>query len=92
MEKIKSYFKKHKRQILIMTCMTLMMCLSFALSVSATGVEGGDLTNVGTVADFLWDQIGEVVTTIIGTPLLLIPIGIFVAGAAIGLAKRFIGR
>lgn len=55
-----------------------------------TGTSG--LENVGTVADFLWDQIGSVVTTIVSTPLLLIPIGIFVAGAAIGLAKRFIGR
>ena len=90
MEKIKSYFKQHKRQILIMSCMALMICLTFAISVSAT--EGGGLTNVGTVADFLWDQIGSVVTTIVSTPLLLIPVGIFVTGAAIGLAKRFIGR
>ena len=94
MEKIKSYFRQHKRQIIIMSCMALMMCLSFALSVSASGGEGANngLTNVGTVADFLWTQIGSVVTTIVSTPLLLIPIGIFVAGAAIGLAKRFIGR
>lgn len=56
-----------------------------------TGTTGG-LDNVGAVAEFLWDQIGNVVTTIISTPLLLIPVGIFVAGAAIGLAKRFIGR
>lgn len=90
MEKIKSYYKKHKRQIIIMTCMAIMMCLSFAMSVSATAGDG--LTNVGTVADFLWTQIGSVVTTIVSTPLLLIPVGIFVAGAAIGLAKRFIGR
>lgn len=90
MEKIKSYFKLHKRQIIIMSCMALMMCLTFAMSVSAT--DAGGLTNVGTVADFLWDQIGSVVTTIVSTPLLLIPVGIFVAGAAIGLAKRFIGR
>ena len=90
MERIKSYFKQHKRQIIIMTCMALMMCLSFAMSVSAT--DGNGLTNVGTVADFLWTQIGSVVTTIVSTPLLLIPVGIFVAGAAIGLAKRFIGR
>lgn len=54
---------------------------------AATGLE-----NIGTVAEFLWDQIGNVVTTITSQPLLLIPVGIFVAGAAIGLAKRFIGR
>lgn len=54
---------------------------------AATGLE-----QIGTVAAFLWEQVGDVVTTIVTTPLLLIPVGIFVAGAAIGLAKRFIGR
>jgi len=54
---------------------------------AATGLE-----QIGTVAAFLWEQVGDVVTTIVSTPLLLIPVGIFVAGAAIGLAKRFIGR
>lgn len=90
MEKIKSYFKMHKRQLIIMSCMAIMTCMCLAVSASAT--DGGGLTNVGTVADFLWTQIGSVVTTIVSTPLLLIPVGIFVAGAAIGLAKRFIGR
>lgn len=52
-----------------------------------TGME-----SVGTVASFLWEQVSTVVTTITSSPLLLIPVGIFVAGAAIGLAKRFIGR
>lgn len=54
---------------------------------AVTGME-----SVGTVITFLWDQVGEVVTTITSTPLLLIPVGLFVAGGAIGLAKRFIGR
>lgn len=49
------------------------------------------MESIGTVATFLWDQVGQVVTTITSTPLLLIPVGIFVAGSAIGLAKRFIG-
>lgn len=53
----------------------------------ATGLE-----TVGTVIAFMWEQVGDVVTTIVTTPLLLIPVGIFVAGASIGLAKRFIGR
>lgn len=53
---------------------------------AVTGME-----SIGTVATFLWDQVESVVTTISTSPLLLIPVGIFVAGAAIGLAKRFIG-
>lgn len=54
---------------------------------AATGME-----QIGTVTAFIWKEIGDVVTTIVSTPLLLIPVGIFVAGACIGLAKRFIGR
>lgn len=59
-----------------------------ALNASA----GGGLAEVGTVATMMWEQIGKVVTTIVSTPLLLIPVGLMVVGAAIGLAKRFIGR
>ena len=60
----------------------------------AAGLEGGEkaLEAVKTVTDFMWTEIGTVVTTIVSTPLLLIPVGFMVAGAAIGLAKRFIGR
>jgi len=54
---------------------------------ATTGME-----SVTTVVTFLWDQVGEVVNTIVSTPLLLIPVGLFIAGGAIGLAKRFIGR
>lgn len=56
--------------------------------------EGGEkaLDAVKTITDFMWTEIGTVVTTIVSTPLLLLPIGFMVAGAAIGLAKRFIGR
>lgn len=55
--------------------------------------EGGtDLSSLKTVFDWLMTAIGSVVTTIVTTPLLLLPVGIFAAGATIGLAKRFIGR
>lgn len=49
------------------------------------------MEGITTVTTFLWTEIGKVVDTIVSTPLLLIPVGIFIAGAAIGLAKRFIG-
>ena len=55
-------------------------------------VAGGGLDSVKTVTTFMWKEISTVVTTIVSTPLLLLPIGFMVAGAAIGLAKRFIGR
>ena len=55
-------------------------------------MEGGGLTALGTVFTQLMTWIGDICTTIATTPLLLLPVGIFVAGASIGLAKRFIGR
>lgn len=54
---------------------------------TTTGLE-----SVGSVVSFLWTQLTSVVSTVSSTPLLLLPVGIFVAGASIGLAKRFIGR
>lgn len=91
MKALRNCFMQHKNKIMICCALALMMALCFATCISATS-EGGGLDNVGTVAEFLWSQIANVVTTIVSTPLLLIPVGIFVAGAAIGLAKRFIGR
>lgn len=91
MKALRTYFMQHKHKIMMCCAIALMMAMCFATSVSATSGENG-LSNVGVVAEFLWTQIASVVTTIVSTPLLLIPVGIFVAGAAIGLAKRFIGR
>lgn len=56
-----------------------------------TVMEGtADLTSVGTVFTQLMTWVGNLVTTISGSPLLLIPVGIFVAGAVIGLGRRLI--
>lgn len=57
------------------------------------GVRTG-LESVVTVVGELFSQMGEVVSTMTaeGNGIMLIPVGIFVAGAAIGLASRLIGR
>lgn len=91
MKALRTFYTQHKHKIMVALALTMIMTLCLATGVSATSTGGG-LENVGTVAEFLWGQIADVVTTIVSTPLLLIPVGIFVAGAAIGLAKRFIGR
>lgn len=57
-----------------------------------SGSVSTGLESITTVTTFLWGQITQVVSTIVSTPLLLIPVGLFVAGGAVGLAKRFIGR
>ncbi len=59
---------------------------------AAEGAIDAGLTTLGTVYTQLMAWMATIVSTISSTPLLLLPVGIFVAGAMIGLAKRFIGR
>lgn len=53
----------------------------------ATGLEA-----LGTIFTQIMSWMGDLVNTIISKPILLIPVGIFVVGAVIGLASRLIGR
>lgn len=50
------------------------------------------MTTLGTIFTQIMDWVGDLVTTISSQPLLLLPVGIFVVGAVIGLASRLIGR
>ena len=52
---------------------------------ATTGLE-----NLTTVFNQLGTWMGSMVTTITGSPLLLLSVGIFVTGAVIGLAYRLI--
>lgn len=55
------------------------------------GVKTG-LEALGTIFTQIMTWVGSLVTTIADQPLLLLPVGIFVVGAVIGLAGRLIGR
>lgn len=57
-------------------------------------MEGGStgLEALGTIFTQIMTWMTSLVTTISSSPLLLIPVGIFVVGAVIGLASRLIGR
>lgn len=50
------------------------------------------LESLGTIFTQIMTWVGSLVTTISSQPLLLLPVGIFVVGAVIGLAGRLIGR
>lgn len=52
------------------------------------------MTGLSTLFSNLTGWMGDIVTTITseGNEIMLIPVGIFVVGAAIGLASRLIGR
>lgn len=53
---------------------------------------GTGLESLQTIFTQLMTWLGDLVTTIVNKPILLIPVGIFVVGAVIGLASRLIGR
>lgn len=50
------------------------------------------MANLTTAFEFVTTAMGDMVTTVLSQPIFLLPIGIFVAGAAIGLCSRLIGR
>lgn len=54
----------------------------------------GGMTSLGTIFSQLMSWVTSLLTTITaqGNEILLIPVGIFVVGAVIGLASRLIGR
>lgn len=53
-----------------------------------TETLGTFLGDVGTVFTSLTGWIGKVAETIVSNPIYFVPIGIFIAGAAIGLFSR----
>ena len=44
-----------------------------------------------TAVTFIFTQFGTIADKIASTPILLVGVGVFVVGAAIGLARRLIG-
>lgn len=56
-----------------------------------TTINAG-IGTLGEIFTAIMGWVGNLVTTIASQPLLLLPVGIFVVGAVIGLAGRLIGR
>lgn len=50
------------------------------------------LATLKTAVTYIASVMSEVVTVVISNPIFLIPVGIFVVGAGIGLCARLIGR
>lgn len=55
-------------------------------------MESTGLEALGTAVTQILTWMGNTVTQITSTPILLVPVAIFVVGACIGLASRLIGR
>lgn len=56
------------------------------------GEINAGLSTLGEIFTQIMSWTGNLVSTIASQPLLLLPVGIFVVGAVIGLAGRLIGR
>lgn len=52
----------------------------------------GLITQLSTVVNAIFDWVGEVATTIVETPLLLITTGFLVLGGAIGIFGRLLSK
>lgn len=50
------------------------------------------LDTLGQAFTFVSGKMSDMVTVILSNPIFLLPVGIFVCGAAIGLCSRLIGR
>ena len=48
------------------------------------------LSTLSTAISFIWDQFTAMAGYVTSKPILLIPVAVFAAGAAIGLVKRLI--
>lgn len=60
------------------------------MPITLEGTTG--LDNLETAFTFMTGRMSDMATVILGNAIFLIPVGIFVAGAAIGLCGRLIGR
>lgn len=58
----------------------------------AETVINAGLETLGQIFTQIMTWVGSLVSTIASQPLLLLPVGIFMVGAVIGLASRLIGR
>ena len=60
------------------------------LSKEVKCLEAGVLDTLGTAVAFVLGKFTAMATQMLSTPLFLLPLGIFVLGACIGLVKRLI--
>ena len=62
------------------------------LAISSTDTMSSLLTDLGTVVTQVMTWVGNVASTIVGTPLLLLTTGFLVLGGAIGIFGRLLSR
>ena len=86
-----NWYMRNKRKISMAMIFTFTMVLMFAVTCSAEGETTGDGISVLEQAiSFVWTQFTKMAELVTSKPILLLPVAIFAAGAAIGLVKRLI--
>lgn len=86
-----NWYMKNKRRLTTVLICTFIMVMMFAVTCSAESTGTGDGIDVlGSAITFVWDQFTKMAELVTSKPILLLPVAIFAAGAAIGLVKRLI--
>lgn len=90
--------KRSVKKALLMFCAVVVSMFGTVFSASASTVPGANylnatdagMTNLGTLFTEITGWVTSIVSTITSSPVLMLGLGIFVAGAVIGLAYRLI--
>lgn len=59
---------------------------------ATAGTMSGLMTELGSVASTVLDLVGDVASTIVGTPILLMTTGVLILGAAVGIFGRLLSK
>lgn len=86
-----NWFRKNKRKIVLAMSFTFIFALAVFVNCSASsGAAETGMTVLGQAIEFVWTQFTKMAELVTSKPILLLPIAVFAAGAAIGLVKRLI--
>ncbi len=87
-----AWFAKHRDKITFCLIVVQVMVLAVFSNCSAADPVTPEATMsvLETAITFVWTQFTEMATLVTSKPILLLPVAIFAAGAAIGLVKRLI--
>ena len=87
-----NWYLKNKRKITMVLICTFVMVsmLTVTCSAESTGTTGEGIDILESAITFVWNQFTKMAELVTSKPILLLPVAIFAAGAAIGLVKRLI--
>lgn len=86
-----NWYLKNKRKITMALICTFIMTMMLTVMCAAESTGTGDGIDIlESAITFVWNQFTKMAELVTSKPILLLPVAIFAAGAAIGLVKRLI--